>query len=110
MSIKFCLFKAFIYIYIFDGEAKEYKLTKDKNEDTPKVCSEAFAPSASMNYMWKNKTLQKQHGIFINKQNQTNPIAHVKITFTPAVFTCKTCQDDTSSITSSNKVNALSQL
>ena len=64
-------------MYVFDSEAKEYKLTRDKSKDTPKVCSETFWPIL---YMGKNKTPQRQHGTFIHKNNQTNPLAFVNTT------------------------------
>ena len=103
--------RQFFFIYIYStARQRNIDSLKTKTKTHQRFVQKLFAPFSSMNYMGKNKTLQKRHGIFIHKQNQTNPLAHVNITPTPEVFTCKTRQGDASSITSSNKDNMLSQL
>ena len=101
----------YIYIYIYlTARQRTIDSLKTKTKTHQRFVQKLFAPVSSMNYVGKNKTLQKQYGIFIHKQNQTNPLAHVNIIPTPEVFTCKTRQGDTFSSVTSNKDNVLSQL
>ena len=92
----------YIYIYI-------YRLTKEKNKDTPTVCSEAFRPILFNELHGEEQNTAKTTWHIYTQANQTNPLAHVNITPTPEVFTCKTRQGDASSITSSYKDNMFSQ-
>ena len=101
----------FLYIYIYlkisDDEAK---VSITLNTVPRLMVSEIFRPILFNELHGDEQNTAKQHGIFIHKQNQTNPLAHVNITPTPEVFTCRTRQGDTSNLTISNKDNLLSEL